>query len=382
VGFLHLRTAPIEYHAGAPRARARRMEHDRTPAEDAPWLDVTASSDLAGWLAAQRVSLAFTTYQTGKLFLLGVNNRGALSVFERTFSRAMGLCGDGQTLWMSSHHQIWRFENALRRGQAHEGHDRLFVPRVAHTTGDLDVHDVARMGERRIVFVVTRFNCLGTLSERLSFTPLWRPPFIKTLAGEDRCHLNGVAVADGAPRYVTACAATDEPDGWRARRRDGGCVIDVASGATVATGLSMPHSPRLHGGELWLHNSGAGLFGRIDLRAGTFEPVASCPGYLRGLCFVGEFAVAGLSRPRRDGALAGLELDERLARGVGADAPMCGLQVIDLRSGRVAHWLALGGMVSELYDVVALPDVVRPMALGFRSDEIARLIAIDLDEGG
>ena len=360
------------------RTRGRafaRMDSDQTQRDETPWLDVTASSDFAGWLAAQRVSLAFTTYQTGKLFLLGTNARGELSVFERTFSRAMGLCGDGQTLWMSSHYQIWRFENALRPGHLYDGHDRLFVPRVAHTTGDLDVHDVAQTEERHIVFAATRFNCLATLSERLSFAPLWRPPFIGAVVGEDRCHLNGVAVADGAARYVSACAATDEPDGWRARRRDGGCVIDVASGAIVATGLSMPHSPRLYRGDLWLHNSGAGLFGRIELPSGRFEPLAACPGYLRGLCFVGDFAVVGLSKPRRDGALAGLELDERLARG--PEPPMCGLHVIDLRSGRAAHWLTLGGIVSELYDVVALPNVVRPMALGLRSDEIARLIAVE-----
>jgi uncharacterized protein (TIGR03032 family) len=354
------------------------MEPDQVHRDETPWLDVTASSDLADWLREQRVGLAFTTYQTGKLFLLGVNPGGALSVFERTFSRAMGLCGDGQTLWMSSHHQFWRFENALSAGHLYEGYDRLFVPRVGYTTGDLDVHDVAQTAPHQIVFVATRFNCLATLSERLSFAPLWRPPFIDELVGEDRCHLNGVAVADGAARYVTACAATDEPEGWRARRRDGGCVIDVKTNQIVASGLSMPHSPRLRDGELWLHNSGAGLFGRIDVRTGRFEPVAACPGYLRGLCFVGDFAVVGLSKPRCDGALAGLELDEWLARD--GDGPMCGLQVIDLRSGRVVHWLSLGGMVSELYDVVALPNVARPMVLGFRSDEISRLIAIDSDD--
>ena len=40
------------------------------------------------------------------------------------------------------------------------------------------------------------------------------------------------------------------------------------------------------------------------------------------------------------------------------------------------HWLRLEGMVSELYDVVVLPGVVRPMALGFKSDEISRTDAI------
>jgi hypothetical protein len=55
----------------------------------------------------------------------------------------------------------------------------------------------------------------------------------------------------------------------------------------------------------------------------------------------------------------------------------CGLQVIDVRGGDVAHWLRIEGMVRELYDVVVLPGVRRPMALGFKSDEIQRTIAVD-----
>src|SRR5262249_40595995 len=99
----------------------------------APWVEVTASAHLADWLAEQQVSLAFTTYQSGKLFLLGRRPDGVLAVFERTFSRAMGLWADGQTLWLSTRYQIWRFENALRPGQEYQGHDRLYVPRVGYT---------------------------------------------------------------------------------------------------------------------------------------------------------------------------------------------------------------------------------------------------------
>src|ERR1700730_2525177 len=107
-----------------------------------PWLDVSASRDFPDWLAQERISLAFTTYQTGKVIFLGRGAEGRLAVFERTFNRAMGLWADGQTLWLSSLYQIWRFENVLGTGRLHEGHDRLYVPRVGYTTGDLDVHDI------------------------------------------------------------------------------------------------------------------------------------------------------------------------------------------------------------------------------------------------
>jgi uncharacterized protein (TIGR03032 family) len=287
----------------------------------------------------------------------------------------MGLWGDGQTLWMSSLYQLWRFENILPPGEQYNDHDRLYIPRVGYTTGDLDIHDLAVDTGGRVVFVNTRFSCLATLSEKCSFTPLWRPPFISKLAAEDRCHLNGLVLDEGQPRYVTAVSTSDVTDGWRDRRRDGGVVVDVQSNQVIASGLSMPHSPRVHQGRLWLLNSGTGYLGSTDLAGGTFQPLTFCPGYLRGLAFAGDYAIVGLSGPRHDQkTFGGLALDEELA--AHGASPRCGLYVIDLRSGDVAHWIRVEGMVSELYDVVVLPGVVRPMALGFKTDEIQRLLTI------
>jgi uncharacterized protein (TIGR03032 family) len=339
-----------------------------------PWLSVTASRHFPDWLAAERVSLAVTTYQTGKLILIGLQPDGRLSVHERTFNRCMGLWSDGQTLWMSSQYQLWRFENVLQPGHLHNGHDRLYVPRVGYTTGDLDIHDIVVEASGRVVFVNTRFGCLATLSPRDSFAPLWRPSFLSKLAAEDRCHLNGLAMHEGTARYVTAVSTSDVADGWRDRRRNGGVVIDVRDNRVIASGMSMPHSPRFYGDRLWVLNSGAGDFGSIDLSSGNFQPRTFCPGYLRGLSFVSTYAVTGLSQPRHDKTFSGLPLDDAL-RAKGCEA-RCGLQIIDLRSGDVAHWLRIEGLVSELYDVAVLPNVVRPMALGFKTDEIDRLLTI------
>ncbi len=337
-----------------------------------PWLKVTCDGELARWMAAHDVSLACTTYQTGKLLLLGRKPDGGLSVFERNFTRAMGLWADGQRLWMSTQYQLWRFENALRPGEIFQGHDRLYVPKVGITTADLDVHDVAVEEGGRVVFVATKFNCLGTTDERYSFAPVWRPPFISAFAAEDRCHLNGMAMEAGRVRYVTAVSTTDVADGWRERRRDGGVVLEVPSGEVVASGFSMPHSPRVHRGELWVLNSGTGWLGRVV--RGKFEPLVFCPGYLRGLSFVGDFAVVGLSEARDRKTFGGLALDEELVKhGVEAQ---CGLRIIDTRTGELAHWIRIEGMVSELYDVAVLPGVARPMAFGFRTDEIQRTVAL------
>jgi len=270
---------------------------------------------------------------------------------------------------------IWRLENVLAKGAKRNGRDRIFAPRVAYTTGDLDTHDIAVRADGQVIFVNTQFNCLSMLDENASFRPIWRPPFISKLVAEDRCHLNGLALKDGKPAYVTVVSRSDVVDGWRDRRRDGGCVIDVESGEVVVQGLSMPHSPRWYRGKLWVHNSGAGYFGSIDLQRGVFEPLTFCPGYLRGLSFVGDFALVGLSRPRHEKTFGGLPLDENLAqRGVDA---RCGIHVIDLRTGDIAYWLRIEGAVEELYDVVTLDGVRNPAVLPLESDELRKTVTVD-----
>jgi uncharacterized protein (TIGR03032 family) len=362
------------------------------PAE--PWLQAQGSRHFLDWLAEMRVSLAFSTYQTGKVFFVGRKLDGGLAMFERTFNHCMGLWAspDSRTLWLVAKFQVWRFEQAAAAvvpyqradaegddagipAWAERGYDVAYVPRIGYTTGDIDVHDIAVEAGGRVIFVCTLFGCLATLSERASFQPLWQPPFVSALVPEDRCHLNGLAMRDGRAAYVTAVADSDVVDGWRDRRRDGGCVIDVATNEIVARGLSMPHSPRWYRDRLWLVNSGTGEFGTVDIASGRFEPIAFCPGYLRGLALVGDYAVVTLSKPRH-ATFHGLELDERLKQR-GAE-PQCGLQVIDLRSGTIAHWLRLdGSLVTELYDTVILYGVRQPMALGFKTNEIERLLLVD-----
>jgi uncharacterized protein (TIGR03032 family) len=337
-------------------------------------LEVTCSAWFNDWLASQQLSIAFTTYQSSKLFLVGWSLNGQLALVECTYDRCMGLWGDGQTLWLSTLFQLWRLENVLQPGQSAGVHDRLYLPRVGYTIGNVDVHDVTVEASGRVVFAVTSFNCLATVSERDSFTPLWWPPFTSRLVKEDRCHLNGIAMDGGRVRYVTVVSRSDNVEGWRDQRRDGGCVLEVPAGRVVGGGLSMPHSPRVHRGRLWLLNSGTGHLGSIDPARGGFEPLAFCPGYARGLAFAGDYAVVGLSRPRHEQTFRGLDLEKNLVA-ERAEA-RCGLSVIDLRTGEEVHWLRIAGPVSELYDMVVLPGVSRPAALGFVPEDLRRIIAV------
>ena len=350
------------------------MEHIENP-PSSPALEITTSRQMLAWMAEQHLSLSFTTYQIGKLFFLGLKPNQELSVFERTFNRCMGLCTTDNGLYMSSLYQVWRFENVFAAGEQQDGFDRLYLPQMAYTTGDLDIHDMAVDADGRLLFINTLFGCLATLSETHSFKPLWKPPFLSKLAAEDRCHLNGLAMKEGRAAYATAVSEADVSDGWREHRTNGGIVIDMASNEIILRGLSMPHSPRWHHGKLWLLNSGTGEFGTVDLEAGRFEPVCFCPGYLRGLTLHGHFAIVGLSKPRHNKTFSGLPLDDLLQSR--HTEPRCGIQIIDLRTGDSPHWLRLEGLVEELYDVVVLPQVRRPMALGLKTDEIRRVLSIE-----
>jgi hypothetical protein len=41
------------------------------------------------------------------------------------------------------------------------------------------------------------------------------------------------------------------------------------------------------------------------------------------------------------------------------------------------HWVRIEGIVRELYDVAVLPGALRPSAIGFKTDEINRILSIE-----
>lgn len=347
---------------------------DPQPAPSATTLQ--ASKGLVGWLAEQEVALAFTTYRANRLLLLGRDLAGGLRVQERLFDRPMGLFVEGDSLWMVGRCQIWRLDNHLAPGLLHEGGDRLYVPASCTVTGEVNAHElvVASRGPwaGQVLFVNTAFSCLAGLERGSSFAPRWQPPFLERLAAEDACHLNGVALEDGVPAWATACGHHGGPSSWRNDRRDGGVVLHLPSDSVVATGLSMPHSPRWHQGRLWVLNSGSGELGWIE--EGRFQPLCALPGFTRGLAFVGGCAVVGLSKLRSP-QFTGLALDERLPA-EGHPAGCCGLRVIELSSGRVLHSVELPEPIDELFDVAALPGVRQPRALGLQGEEIECLVRL------
>jgi uncharacterized protein (TIGR03032 family) len=308
------------------------------------------------------VSLLVSTYQSGRIVAVRADG-GQVNTHFRAFPSPMGMAAGPRYLALGTQRHIWEYRNQSEVGRRLDPpgkHDACFLPRASHVTGDIRIHEMAFAGDD-LWLVNTRFSCLSRLDAEHSFVPVWRPPFVSRLAPEDRCHLNGLAVDGRRIAYVTALGATDTPQGWREGKAAGGVLLDAATGAPVARGLSMPHSPRLYAGKLWVLESGKGTVAVVDPADGRVETVAELPGFTRGLAFAGPFAFVGLSQVRESNIFGGIPLTERLRERV------CGVWVLDVRTGRVAGFLRFEGIVQEVFDVQVLhgiryPEIVEPDA--------------------
>jgi uncharacterized protein (TIGR03032 family) len=331
----------------------------------------TQTDSFVALLAELGASLLVSTYQANKLLVARAAG-GGLSMLVRTFDRPMGLAVDARRLALGARNQIWFLRNApdiAPRVEPAGTHDACFLPRSCHVTGDIGVHELAWVGDELWV-VNTRFSCLCTLHPDYSFVPRWRPPFITALAADDRCHLNGLALVEGRPTYVTALGETDTANGWRGNKPHGGCLIDIPSGEIIARGLSMPHSPRRHDGRLWLLESGTGRLVRVEPASGRLEPVAELPGFTRGLALCGAYAFIGLSKIRPTSAMDGVPLAER------PEHLKCGVAAVDLRSGQVIAVLEFQTAVEEIFDVQLLPGLRFPDVLGFQKDDVQHTFVV------
>jgi uncharacterized protein (TIGR03032 family) len=302
-----------------------------------------------------RASVMITTYQAERLIIARADG-GVLNTHFRTFNTPMGLAYHRGRLALGSKIYVWEFRDctqAARKLEPPDRHDACFLPRWQHITGDIAIHEIAYGGEDELWLVNTRFSCLCTLDDDHSFVPRWRPPFITSYAPEDRCHLNGLAMVDGTPRYVTCLGPSDEPSGWRASKADGGCLLDVHSGEVIASGLSMPHSPRWYRDRLWVLESGKGTLATVDRATGKLETVARLPGFTRGLDFLGCYAFVGLSQVRESAVFSGIPIAEEKER-------TCGVWVVDIETGRTAAFLQFSGSVQEIFAVQVLPGIGFP----------------------
>jgi uncharacterized protein (TIGR03032 family) len=351
-------------------------EHDPDRPEPEKWREVRYrhSSNLPALLRELRCSLLVSTYQAGKLLAIGSadhpDGSAGLHFSFHNFDQAMGVAVSPRRLAVGAKGAIWFHEGnpQIAPTLAPAGRfDRCYLARSAHVTGGIHCHEMAWDGAGSLWVVNTLFSCLVGLDGEHSFVPRWRPPFITELAGEDRCHLNGLAMLEGRPTFVTMMAQSNVGAGWREKKESTGLVMHIDSSAVVTQGLAMPHSPRWRGGRLWVLNSGCGTLEVADPQTGVRDVVEKLPGYTRGLAFCGPVAFVGLSRIRETSVFGGLPIAAE------RESLKCGVGVIDVESGRTIATLEFESGVEEIFDVQVLPETRCPAICGPRPDQDAAL---------
>lgn len=347
---------PVEKDSDTGVANAETAGAPAAPAEPHPLRSVY-TSNLPNLLGQLGISLAVSTYQAGTVILIR-EDAGVINTHFRKFHKPMGIAFDGRAanglhkLTVGGANTVWYYRNmpAVAQKLEPEGkHDACYLPREIHVTGDIDIHEMAYGADGTLWVVNTRFGALCTLDPDHSFNPVWRPPFLTALAAQDRCHLNGLCMVNGKPKYVTALGETDTQGGWRANKASGGILMDVETNEILLRGLSMPHSPRWYQERLWVLESGEGSLSWVDLSRGMTHMVTMLPGFTRGVSFIGPLAFIGLSQVRESATFSGIPLVNRLQERT------CGVWVVNINTGDTIAFLRFEAGVQEIFAVQILP---------------------------
>ena len=321
-----------------------------------------SSEGLSSWMQEEALTLFVSTYQHDCLIVLSASGSDELRITGYPFDRPMGMTLSLTSFRIATRQHIWEFENLnpIETSSRSPGDSIYRLDRVT-PTGFLDAHDLAQSKDGSSILVDTHHSCLREIDSSGNAIPFWQPEFISALAAEDRCHLNGVATEDGQARYATVVSDSDNEEGWRENRRNGGQLIDVENNRVVAGNLSMPHSPRLYRDRIWVLNAGTGEFGFVDPAQGGFHSIAFCPGFLRGLAFHEDYAIIGLSQARHNGKFSGLDLGESLDQR--SESAICGLMVVNIETHKICHSLEFDAPIAELFDVQAVTHIGHPTLL-------------------
>jgi len=307
-------------------------------------------------------TIAITTYQAGKLVFISAQNEDALVQLPRTFPKPMGIAENKETdqLALACKDEIVVFSNspqlAAHYPPAPQKYDALYIPRTTYHTGPLDIHDLCFGKDGKLYAVNTLFSCLVTIDDRYNFTPFWKPPFIDQLVSEDRCHLNGLALKDGLPKYATAFNQGNSFQSWREHVTTTGVVFDLETNETVASGLAMPHSPRWFGDGLYVLLSASGQLVRVDVESGKQEVIVQLDGFVRGMDLYKDYLFIGLSKLRKNSSTFGkLKFAEK--------ANQAGIVIVHLPTGSMVGKINYLTSLDEIYDVQIIGDKVRPNIL-------------------
>lgn len=328
------------------------------------------TASFAKILHALKSSLVLSTYQTGKVVMFSPQDDSKMIQLPRNFKKPMGVASHGKNLAIACMSEIILTHRSNNAGKSYPQkpnvYDALYLPRSTWYTGAVDTHDIS-YGKGGLWAVITQFSCIAQLDPRFSFAPKWKPHFITDLKYGDKCHLNGMTLKDGVPKYVTALGKSDEPGGWRENKLKGGILMDVDTNEILLEGLAMPHSPRLIGDDIFYLQSAEGELWKYHVPSKSNEKICDVPGFARGMSFHQNYLFVGLSKIRENSKDFG-------KMPIASKNPVAGVAIVNLRTKQVEALLEYKNAVKELYDVHILPGVTRPNILNTIGDLHTRAI--------
>jgi len=307
-------------------------------------------------------TLAITTYQAGKLVLISPKDEHTLVQLPRTFEKPMGIAEDKEKdkLALACKDLVQVFSNsrdlAAFYPPAPGKYDALYMPRLTYHTGQIDIHDLNFGKDGKLYAVNTLFSCIVSLDDEYNFTPYWKPWFIDQIVSEDRCHLNGMAMKDGLPKYATAFNTGNSRQSWRENITQSGVIMDVTTNEVVVDGLAMPHSPRVYDGALYCLLSATGELIKVNAENGTYETVVKLDGFVRGMDLYKDYLFIGLSKLRKNSStFAKLDFAD--------GANEAGIVIVHLPTASFSGKITYTTSLDEIYDVHVLGDKLRPNVL-------------------
>lgn len=337
--------------------------------EDNNDLLFTYSPGILDWFKRHNCGIIATSYKTNMVYNMGLvtdtDGVEKFSLWYNWFHRPTAVGIHNNHLYLSLNNSIIKCSNTNSLQKLDDGFDCSFVPMVTYNTNNIDGHDFVFDNSGKLIFANTKFSCISTLSDTHNFNIEYVPPWISRAAPEDRCHLNGLCLDEaGKVKYITSVCDSDVQDGWRKRRgEEDGFVFDVQEGKRVCENLTMPHSPRIYNGKLWVLNSGKGEFGYVE--DGKFVPFVFIPGFIRGLDFIDKYAVIGSSMDRHEGRFSDLVLGKVLEEK--KIEARCAVYIVDITNGFIVHNVEYPN-AKEMYDVKIVKNVKRPRVISFDND--------------
>ncbi len=327
------------------------------PKELAPF-SCSYTANVPELLMKLNCSLAISTYQAGKVIFLSPKNEDQLIQLPRTFEKPMGiaLLEEPDKMALACKDEVIVFANSPGLASSYprkkDVYDSLYMPRNTFHIGPLDIHDLS-WGDHGLYAVNTLFSCIISIDDHYNFTPYWIPPFVSDLKSEDKCHLNGMVMADGKPKYATAFNRGNSMQSWREGVTTDGVLMDIQTNEIIVEKLRMPHSPRMFNHELYLLFSATGEIVKVDAVKRTYEIIHRIDGFVRGMAHYNDFLFVGLSKLRQNSStFAKLDIAKK--------ANYAGIAIIHLPTGSFYGEIKYLASVDEIYDIQVLPGKTRP----------------------